>query len=124
MKTREIIQMDTTDFGYQFLRQSMDRRFGGQVQHRQTDSGPEFKERFKQYVMDLCDRYRVARPYKKNEQAYIESFNRAVKKCLGWIKYCISQLQDCTNLVEEFLDDCPYGKSHMEKNMKPSLTRR
>lgn len=153
MKPREVIQMDTidfgelfaftgidiytreadifiapqltADFGYQFLQQSMNRRFDGHVSLLQTDGGPEFKERFKEHVRDFCDRHRVARPYKKNEQAYIESFNRTVRKeCLGWIKYRTSQRQDCTKLVEQFLDDYHYDRPHMGKGMEPLLTRR
>lgn len=152
VKPREVIQMDTIDFGelfaftgidiftreadilmtpaltadcgYQFLKQSMKRRFGGHVDLLQTDGGPEFKEVFKQHVAQFCNRHRIARPYKKNEQAYIESFNRTVRKeCLGWIKYRSSQLRDCTNLAEEFLDDYHYDRPHMGKGMQPLLQR-
>lgn len=149
---REVIQMDTIDFGelfaftgidiftreadifvapaltaqqgYQFLKQSMARRFNGHVQLLQTDGGPEFKEVFKSHVTDYCDRHRVARPYKKNEQAYIESFNRTVRKeCLGWAKYRIRDQERCTNLVETFLDRYHYDRPHMGKGMQPLLLR-
>ncbi len=141
-KPREVIQMDTVDFGdiyaftgvdifskeadvllapeltakygYQFLEQSMDRRFDGFVHLVQTDGGPEFKEQFKQNVGRFCDRHRVARPYRKNEQSYIESFNRTVRKeCLGWTKYKISQLQECQEMVELFLERYHYHRPHM-----------
>lgn len=149
---REVIQMDTIDFGelfaftgidiftreadifiapaltaqqgYQFLRQSMGRRFNGHVQLLQTDGGPEFKEIFKSHVREYCDRHRVARPYKKNEQAYIESFNRTVRKeCLGWIKYRLRDQQRCISLAEQFLDRYHYDRPHMGKGMQPLLTR-
>ena len=55
----------------------MARRFGGHVGLIQTGGGSEFNEVFAQKVSAYCDRHRIARPYKKNEQAYIESFNRA-----------------------------------------------
>jgi len=46
--------------------------------------GPEFKGSFARQARAYCDRHRIARPYKKNEQAYIESFNRTLwKECLG-----------------------------------------
>src|SRR3989344_898598 len=119
-RSREVVQMDTIDFGdifaftgidiftkeadillapeltgrygYRFLTQSMTRRFNGHVDLIQTDGGPEFKEEFKKQVENYCDRHRVARPYKKNEQSYIESFNRTVRKeCLGWVKYKTDQ---------------------------------
>ena len=70
----------TASYGYQFLQRSMQRRFHGHVRLLQTDGGPEFKEEFKTHVHEYCDRHRVARPYKKNEQSYVESFNRTVRK--------------------------------------------
>ncbi len=150
---REVIQMDTIDFGelfaftavdicsreadifiapaltasygYQFLQRSMQRRFHGHVALLQTDGGSEFKEEFKYHVHEFCDRHRVARPYKKNEQSYIESFNRTVRKeCLGWIKYRTDQLPLCVSLVEEFLDRYHYHRPHMGIGMKPPLTRK
>ncbi len=150
--SREVVQMDTIDFGelfaftgidiftreadifvapaltaehgYQFLKQSMTRRFGGHVQLLQTDGGPEFKETFKSHVHEYCDRHRVARPYKKNEQAYIESFNRTVRKeCFGWTKYRIRDQERCTDLVETFLDRYHYDRPHMGKGMQPLLLR-
>lgn len=115
----------TADYGRVFLQQSMDRRFDGHVQFLQNDGGPEFKESFKQHVYEYCDRHRVSRPYKKNEQAYIESFNRTVRKeCLGWIKYRLDDLSHCTHLVEQFLDRYHYHRPHMGKGMKPLLTRK
>lgn len=152
LKPREVIQMDTidfgelfaftgidiftreadvfmapaltADFGYQFLKQSMRRRFNGHVQLLQTDGGPEFKESFKSHVREYCNRHRVARPYKKNEQSYVESFNRTVRKeCLGWIKYRHHQLPEAQTLVEHFLDDYHYDRPHMGKGMKPLLER-
>ncbi len=150
---REVVQMDTIDFGdlfaftgidiytreadilvapqltaaygRQFLEQSMERRFDHHVHLLQTDGGPEFKEEFKSHVGAFCDRHRIARPYKKNEQSYIESFNRTVRKeCLGWTKYRTSQLPECTHLVEIFLDRYHYHRPHMGIGMKPPLPRK
>lgn len=152
-RPREVVQMDTIDFGdlfaftgidiytreadilmtpaltasygYQFLQRSMERRFDGHVTLLQTDGGPEFKETFKDHVTQFCDRHRVARPYKKNEQSYIESFNRTVRKeCLGWVKYRHYQLDQAQTLVEHFLDDYHYDRPHMGKGMHPLLARR
>lgn len=149
---REVIQMDTIDFGnifaftgidiftkeadilltseltarygYRFLYQSMKRRFNGYVDLIQTDGGPEFKDQFTDHVYEYCNRHRVARPYKKNEQAYIESFNRTVRKeCLGWIKYKTNQLSTCQKVVESFLDRYHYHRPHMGIGMRPPLSR-
>ena len=149
-RPREVVQMDTLDFGeifaftgidiftretdillapeltakfsYRFLKQSMERRFDNFVHLIQTDGGPEFKEEFKKNVGKFCDRHRIARPYKKNEQSYIESFNRTVRKeCLGWTKYKASQLLDCQKVVESFLERYHYHRPHMGIGMRPPL---
>lgn len=149
-KAREVVQMDSVDFGglfaftgvdifskeadiflapeltakfgHQFLDQSMERRFDGHVSLLQTDGGSEFKDEFKRNVNHYCDRHRVARPYKKNEQSYIESFNRTVRKeCLGWIKYKTNQLQECQEMVELFLKRYHYHRPHMGLGMRTPL---
>jgi len=151
-KPSEVVQMDTIDFGelfaftgvdiyskeadvllapeltsfygYQFLTQSMGRRFHGHVDLLQTDGGPEFKDEFKNHAIEYCTRHRVARPYKKNEQSYIESFNRTVRKeCLGWIKYRTNQLDTCQKMVESFLNRYHYHRPHMGIGMRPPLQR-
>ncbi len=149
-KAREVVQMDTIDFGeiyaftgidifskeadillapeltsqfgYQFLDQSMQRRFNGFSHLVQTDGGPEFKDEFKLHVGEFCDRHRIARPYRKNEQSYIESFNRTVRKeCLGWIKYKTNQLQNCQSMIESFLQRYHYHRPHMGLGMRTPL---
>ncbi len=112
----------TADFGRRFLYQSMRRRFGGHVKLLQTDGGPEFKAEFESNVPLFCDRHRVARPYRKNEQSYIESFNRTVRKeCLGWTKYRLTQLSECQDMAEVFLKRYHYHRPHMGKGMLPPL---
>lgn len=143
---REVIQMDTVDFGaifaftgvdifskevnvrlypsltakdgLDFLKSSFDLRFH-HTNLLQTDGGPEFKAEFKQHVFEYADRFRVSRPYKKNEQSYIESFNRSLRKeCLGWSKY---KSTDIPNLEKELTDYLVYyhtKRPHMSLNMK------
>ena len=148
---REVVQMDSIDFGdiyaftaidtftreadillapdltarhgTKFLLQSMRRRFDGHVYLIQTDGGPEFKADFLTSVPLFCNRHRIARPYRKNEQAYIESFNRTVRKeCLGWNKYRLRDLEECTEMVESFLKRYHYHRPHMGLGMRPPLT--
>jgi hypothetical protein len=70
--------------GKTFLEHCMPRCFDGFAEVIQTDGGSEFKGAFSEVVGNYCDRHRVARPYKKNEQSNIESFNRSLRKeCLG-----------------------------------------
>ena len=112
----------TADYGCQFLDQSMEQRFNGFSDLIQTDGGSEFKDEFKKRVDQYCNRHRVARPYRKNEQSYIESFNRTVRKeCLGWIKYSVNQISQCRDMVESFLQRYHYHRPHMGLGMKPPL---
>ena len=149
-KPREVVQMDSIDFGdiyaftaidiftreadillapaltakhgTRFLFQSMRRRFDGHVHLIQTDGGPEFKADFLTNVQLFCDRHRIARPYRKNEQSFIESFNRTVRKeCLGWNRYHLRDLEECTKMVESFLARYHYHRPHMSLGMKPPL---
>ena len=115
----------TADLGCQFLHQSMRRRFDGHVKLLQTDGGPEFKAEFESNAQLFCDRHRVARPYRKNEQAYIESFNRTVRKeCLGWVKYRVAQLSECQEMAEVFLRRYHYHRPHMGRGMIPPLANK
>lgn len=149
-RPREVIQMDTIDFGgiyaftaidiftreadvllapaltakygLRFLQQSMARRFDRHVHLIQTDGGPEFKADFLVGIPAFCDRHRIARPYRKNEQSYIESFNRTVRKeCLGWSQYGVSELMECNDLVEAFLTRYHYHRPHLGLGMRPPL---
>ena len=98
----------------------MSERFDGHVEIIQTDGGAEFKGLFSQDVLLFCDR--VARPYKKNEQAFIESFNRSLRKeCLGWTKYKPAQIPHLTLQVEDWLRYYHYERPHISLNMRPPL---
>jgi len=152
-KPREVIQMDTIDFGdvfaftavdifsreadvylapeltalygYEFLKTCMDRRFDNFSKLIQTDGGPEFKEQFKQHILEYTQRHRISHPYKKNEQSYIESFNRTVRKeCLGWNKYKSYEIEEMNGYVAEFLERYHYHRPHIGRGMKPPLERR
>jgi len=151
-KPREVIQMDTIDFGdvfaftavdifsreadvflapeltssygEMFLDTCMNRRFDRFSDMIQADGGPEFKDKFKSKVYTYTDRFRVSRPYKKNEQAYIESFNRTVRKeCLGWSKYKPKEIPELQGYVDTFLDRYHYHRPHISLGMKPPLKR-
>lgn len=151
-RAREVIQMDTVDFGdvfaftsvdifskeadvvirpsltakdgLIFLETAMQRRFNNHSDLIQTDGGPEFKDEFKKNVLRFANRHRVARPYKKNEQSYIESFNRSLRKeCLGWSKYKINQMDNLNIIVLNYLEKYHYHRPHISLGMKPPLER-
>ena len=143
---RQVIQMDTVDFGgvyaftsvdicsrdvavrlypdcrskwgADFLHTAFKKQFS-HVQVLQTDGGSEFKDEFKAVVSIFADRHRVARPYKKNEQAFIESFNKTLRKeCLGWNKYPLKELPYLQKEVREFLNYYHNDRIHMSLNMQ------
>ena len=150
---RQVVQMDTVHFGQvfaftavdifsreadvllrpsllavdgeAFLRLTMPRRFGGFVQTIQTDGGSEFEAEFVQSVPYFCRQHRIARPYKKNEQSFIESFNRTVRsECLGWAKYRVEEMPELTQEVEAFLERYHYHRPHLAfEPMRPPLNR-
>ncbi len=143
---RQVVQMDTVDFGevfaftgidifskdvsvalypsltsldgLNFLEYSFHKRYK-HTNLLQTDGGPEFKGEFRQNVHKFSDRFRVARPYKKNEQSYIESFNRSLRKeCLGWVKYKEKDLPTLQNELNNYLAYYHSQRAHLGINLK------
>lgn len=146
-KPREVIQMDTVHFGMvyaftavdtfardvavklyptltstdglDFLNHAFKSRYG-HTELLQTDGGPEFKGEFKRNVFTFANRFRVARPYKKNEQSYIESFNRTLRKeCLGWGQLKPNQIPELTKELEQYLLYYHEKRPHIGLGMKP-----
>ena len=147
---RQVVQMDTVDFGsifafaaidiftrevdvllrtsleavdgQVFLHTCMKRRFNSFVDLIQTDGGSEFKREFHQDAPLFCQRHRYAKSYKKNEQSYIESFNRSLRKeCLGWLKYRQSQIPELTREINQWLVYYHYERPHIGLRMRPPL---
>jgi len=128
---RQVIQMDTIDFGqvYAFTAVDIHSREGqvvlrpgltaqdgqsalvevmayfGRCQLLQTDGGSEFQGEFAQTVPTYAQAHRVARPYCRNEQAFIERFNRTVRQeCLGWAKYQPQDIPALQLRIRHWLD--------------------
>lgn len=143
-KEREVIQHDTVDFGELFaftsidiftkeaqviMRAGLDASDGAAALRKQMgyfqfadllqrDGGSEFKADWNVYAKPYCHRIRTARPYKKNEQAYVESFNRTLRKeCLGWGKYKKDDLEWVQQKVDEFLDFYNNQRPHLALNL-------
>lgn len=113
----------TAEHGAAFLHRCMRRRFNRFVQVVQTDGGSEFEAEFARQVWSYCQHHRIARPYKKNEQAHIESFNRTVRKeCLGWGKYKPEDAARLLPTVEAFLHRYHHHRPHLAFDpMRPPL---
>jgi len=145
-KPREVIQMDSVDFGEvfaftgvdifakdvsvklypsltsldgkDFLNHAFETRFK-HTELLQTDGGSEFKDQFKQKVHQYTERHRISSPYKKNEQAYIESFNRTLRKeCLGWGKYSEKDIPAMNKDLTEYLIYYHTKRAHLSLNLK------
>lgn len=145
-KPREVIQMDSVDFGMVFAFTSIDifakdvsvklypsltstdgadfliHAFASRFKHTdllQADGGPEFKKDFRKNVFRYTNRFRVARPYRKNEQSYIESFNRSLRKeCLGWSTYYPKDIPVLEKELNEYLVYYHTKRVHLSLNMK------
>lgn len=146
-KPRQVVQMDSVDFGdiyaftgvdifskevyvylttaltsregAYFLEESMRERFDGFSEIAQTDGGPEFKGEFHDLTPSYTNWHRIARPYRKNEQSYIESFNRSLRKeCLGWSNYRSDDLGRLRTHLTNYLNYYHFKRPHLSLNMK------
>lgn len=90
-----------------------DRAFGP-VDLHQSDEGPEFKGDFVATVQATGAMHRYSRPYKKNDQSYIENFNRSLRKeLLGWGGYTKADLEQVQAQVDEYVHHFIYERWHM-----------
>jgi len=145
LNPREIIQMDSIDFGWVFAFTGIDiftkevivnlypsltsmeglnflNKAITKFKHTnllQTDGGSEFKDNFRKNVFNFTDRFRIARPYRKNEQSYIESFNRSLRKeCLGWGKYTQKEIPTLQKEVDDYLEYYHSKRAHLSLGLK------
>jgi hypothetical protein len=96
------------------LHTAKSRRVAGRVEVLQTDGGPEFKGARAQQAHAYGDRHRMARSYKNNEQASIESFTRTLRKeSMGWGMYRADDLARLILEVDTFLARDHYHRPHL-----------
>lgn len=144
-KPREVIQTDTVDFGSVFAFTSIDTytkepcvvlkselnstagaealweqlAFFGPIQSIQRDGGPEFKGEWERFARQRIETIRTAKPYKKNEQAFIERFNGILRKeCLGYGPYKPEQIPDLQKQLDAFMKYYLYERPHLSLNMQ------
>jgi putative transposase len=143
-KPREAIQTDTVDFGDLFAftaidtytrevavviqdsltseagRDSLQKQLNvfKHIDHIQRDGGPEFKDKWQAYATEHIPSIRTARPYKKNEQAFIERFNGILRKeCLGYTKYKKKDKEQLQTRVNEYLTYYHTKRPHLSLHM-------
>ncbi|PSO44244.1 hypothetical protein BRC21_01715, partial [Candidatus Saccharibacteria bacterium SW_7_54_9] len=86
----------------------------GDTELHQSDNGSEFRSDFVAAVEDSGATHRYSRPYKKNEQAHIENFNKALRnECLGEAHYHISELEAVRARAAEFACHYIHQRWHM-----------
>lgn len=133
---RQVVEHDTVDFGQLYAFTSIDiftkepavviatdltsqtgveclkiqQEYFGPVGLHQSDEGSEFKGEFPV----TAGHHRYARPYKKNDQAHIENFNRSLRsECLGWVKYKKEDRAKVQMRVDRYLDHWHHQRWHM-----------
>ncbi len=142
---REVIQMDTVDLGdiYAFTaidtytkqaavvmrpgltaqdgKQAMEiiaERFGP-MQVIQTDGGSEFEKDFVEVVSRYAQEHVIARPYKKNDQAFIECFNGTLRREeFGRTPFKSSDRAASQHRADSFLHYYHHQRPHLALDMK------
>lgn len=90
------------------------RAFYGFVELQQSDNGSEFQTAFREAVEASGSRHRYSRPYKKNEQAHIENFNKALRnECFGRLHYKTEQLEEIRLQAKLFTQHYIHERWHM-----------
>jgi transposase InsO family protein len=84
----------------------------------QTDGGSEFEKDFAEAVDDYACRHRIARPYKKNEQAFIECFNGTLRREeFGHTPFKASELELAQQRATAYLDYYHHQRPHLALGM-------
>ncbi len=84
----------------------------------QTDGGSEFKAECAEGMSRLAERHRIARAYKKNEQAFIEAFNGTLRREeFGHEKFRADELDLAQQYADEFLDYYHHRRPHLALDM-------
>jgi IS30 family transposase len=112
-----ILNTELTSFaGQQALQAQLN--FFKQIKHIQRDGGSEFMGEWEYYAKKHIPTIRTSRPYKKNDQAFIERFNGILRKeCLGYAKYKKKHLPVLQKRLTEYLDYYHNERPHLSLNM-------
>lgn len=142
---RDVVQMDTLDLGEVYAFTAIDtwskealvvmrpaltaqdgqaalevlaQRFGS-VRVLQTDGGSEFEKEFAQVVHRYAQAHVIARPYKKNDQAFIECFNGTLRREeFGYPSFQSEDVALAQQRADAFLDYYHHQRPHLALDMK------
>jgi transposase InsO family protein len=85
----------------------------------QNDNGKEFQAKFRKTIRKYCQHHRYITPYQKEENGYIESFNRTFRKeCVGWRKYKVKDKDNLQKYVNKWLDEYHTERPHLSLNLQ------
>jgi transposase InsO family protein len=91
----------------------------GSCQIFQTDNGGEFGRECSRTIRQFALRHRKIHARRKNENAYIESFHRSLRKeCLGWIKYKQEDKTRLQLLINNYLVHYHTQRPHLGLGLK------
>lgn len=144
-QAREVVQLDTVDLGEVYAFTAIDTytkeavvvmqpgltahdgqqalvrmaAYFGPVETLQTDGGSEFQKEFTQVVDQYAAEHVIARPYKKNDQAFIECFNGSLRREeFGKTPFKLSDLEHAQHRADSFLAYYHRQRPHLALAMK------
>lgn len=144
-QARDVVQMDTVDLGEVYAFTAIDtctrealvvmqpglaaqhgkaalevlNRCFGPVRVLQTDGGSEFEKEFAEVVHQVAQEHVVARPYKKNDQAFIECFNGTLRREeFGRTPFKADDLTLAQQRADDYLDYYHNQRPHLALDMK------
>lgn len=88
-------------------------RFYGDTILHQSDGGSEFQTTFREAV-EVVSKHRYSRPYKKNEQAHIENFNKSLRsECFAGREYQQKDIPELQQRADQFTEHYINRRWHM-----------
>lgn len=91
----------------------------GKMRVLQTDGGSEFEKECAQAISLYADEHVIARPYKKNDQAFIECFNGTLRREeFGRTPFKAADLALAQQCADDFLDYYHHWRPHLALDMK------
>lgn len=88
--------------------------FYGKAKLHQSDNGTEFQKKFVEAVKKSGSEHRYSRPYKKNEQAHIENFNKSLRsECFPLPNYKTVSVEELQRQADEYCHFYIYERWHM-----------
>jgi len=119
--TREgfiLIRPGLTSADGQAALEELARRFGS-IQTLQTDAGSEFEGPFLEVVNQYASQHVIARPYRKNDQAFIECFNGTLRREeFGQTPFKAADWPLAQSRADTFLASYHHQRPHLALNMR------